>query len=69
MENLIIIYKQIRLIQVFKKKYRFCLVNIIMKLVLSLAIVLALASCASFLEEQQPMENKIYKIKLDKTET
>ena len=40
-----------------------------MKLVLSLAIVLVLASCASFLEEQQPMENKIYKIKLEKTET
>ncbi len=41
-----------------------------MKLVLSLAILLVLSSCASFLEEQQPMmENKIYKIKLDRTES
>jgi cathepsin D len=39
-------------------------------LVLSLAILLVLSSCASFLEEQQPMmENKIYKIKLDRTES
>ncbi|CAD8133714.1 unnamed protein product [Paramecium octaurelia] len=40
-----------------------------MKLVLGLITLVALGSCASFLEEQQPMENKIYKIKLDRTES
>ncbi|CAD8100887.1 unnamed protein product [Paramecium sonneborni] len=39
-----------------------------MKFVIGLAILLAIGSCASFLEEQQPMENKIYKIKLERTE-
>ncbi|CAD8107416.1 unnamed protein product [Paramecium sonneborni] len=40
-----------------------------MKLAVGLAILLAIGSCTSFLEEQQPMENKIYKIKLDRTES
>lgn len=40
-----------------------------MKLVLGLIVLVALGSCASFLEEQQPMENKIFKIKLDRTES
>ncbi|CAD8170289.1 unnamed protein product [Paramecium pentaurelia] len=40
-----------------------------MKLVFGLAILLALSSCATFLEEQQPLENKIYKIKLERTES
>ncbi|CAD8197251.1 unnamed protein product [Paramecium octaurelia] len=40
-----------------------------MKLVIGLAILLTLSSCASFLEEQQPLENKIYKIKLERTES
>ncbi|CAD8133884.1 unnamed protein product [Paramecium pentaurelia] len=40
-----------------------------MKLVLGLIVLVTLGSCASFLEEQQPMENKIYKIKLDRTES
>ncbi|CAD8178863.1 unnamed protein product [Paramecium octaurelia] len=40
-----------------------------MKLGLVFAILLAFSNCASFLEEQKPMENKIYKVKLDRTES